>query len=32
MSPSGATAGLPVTRHVVIAAVHKAKATKHKRK
>jgi hypothetical protein len=32
MSPSGASAGLPVTRQVVIAAEHKAKAKKHKKK
>jgi hypothetical protein len=34
MSPSGTSAGLPVTRQVVIAAEHKAKAKakKHKKK
>jgi len=32
LSPSGTSAGLPVTRQVVIAAEHKAKAKKHKKK
>ena len=32
MSPSGASAGQPVTRQIVIAAVHKAKAKKHTKK